>query len=194
MSDSVKAMFEQSGALLKGHFLLRSGLHSPEYWEKALVIQYPEYTEKLCKMIADRFRTSGATVVAGPTTPGIILSYETARQLGVRGIFAENDESASGRVFKRGFQIAPGEKVLIVDDIMTQGGSVSDVVAAVKKLQGEVVGIGVLVLRSAQEPDFGVPFYACFRTDVITYKPEECPLCQQGIPLTRRGSSKAKSA
>jgi orotate phosphoribosyltransferase len=194
MADNVKAMFEQSGALLQGHFLLRSGLHSPEYWEKALVIQYPEYTEKLCKMIASHFRASGATVVAGPTTPGIILSYETARQLGVRGIFAETDEAAGGRVFRRGFQISPGEKVLIVDDIMTQGGSVSEVVAAVKKLQGEVVGIGVLVLRSAQAPDFGVPFYACYRTNVITYSPAECPLCKQGVPLTRRGSSKAKSA
>jgi orotate phosphoribosyltransferase len=194
MADSVKAMFEKSGALLKGHFLLRSGLHSPEYWEKALVIQYPEYTEKLCKMIADHYRASGATVVAGPTTPGIILSYETARQLGVRGIFAETDETSGGRVFRRGFQISPGEKVLIVDDIMTQGGSVSEVVAAVKKLGGVAVGIGVLVLRSAQEPDFGVPFYACYRTDVITYKPEECPLCKQGIPIVRPGSSKAKSA
>jgi orotate phosphoribosyltransferase len=194
MPDNVKAMFEQSGALLQGHFLLRSGLHSPEYWEKALVIQYPEYTEKLCKMIANHFRACGATVVAGPTTPGIILSYETARQLGVRGIFAETDEAAGGRVFRRGFQINPGEKVLIVDDIMTQGGSVSEVVAAVKKLQGEVVGIGVLVLRSAQAPDFGAPFYACYRTDVVTYTPAECPLCKQGIPLTRRGSSKAKNA
>jgi orotate phosphoribosyltransferase len=194
MSDSVKAMFEKSGALLKGHFLLRSGLHSPEYWEKALVIQYPEYTEKLCKMIAGHFRASGATVVAGPTTPGIILSYEMARQLGVRSIFAETDEAAGGRAFRRGFQIAPGEKVIIVDDIMTQGGSVSEVVAAVKKLQGEVVGIGVLVLRSSKEPDFGVPFYACYHTDVITYKPDECPLCKQGVPLVRPGSSKAKSA
>jgi orotate phosphoribosyltransferase len=194
MPDNVKAMFEKSGALLKGHFLLRSGLHSPEYWEKALVIQYPEYTEKLCKMIAGHFRNSGASVVAGPTTPGIILAYEVARQLGVRGIFAESDETGGGRVFRRGFQIAPGEKVLIVDDIMTQGGSVSEVAAAVKKLQGEVVGIGVLVLRSGKEPDFGIPFYACYRTDVITYQPGECPLCAQNIPLVRPGSSKAKTA
>ena len=85
MTDAVEKMFEKSGALLKGHFLLTSGLHSPVYWEKALVIQYPEYTEKLCRMIADHFRKSGAQVVAGPTTPGIILAYETARQLGVRG-------------------------------------------------------------------------------------------------------------
>src|SRR4030042_1426408 len=145
MTDSVEAMFEKSGALLKGHFQLTSGLHSPVYWEKALVIQYPAYTEKLCRMIADRFRKSGVQVVAGPTTPGIILAYETARQLGVRSVFAERDESGSGRVFRRGFQIAPGEKVLIVDDILTTGGSISEVIGAVKKLGGIVVGVGVLV-------------------------------------------------
>ena len=193
MTDAVEKMFEKSGALLKGHFLLHSGLHSPVYWEKSLVIQYPEYTEKLCRMIADHFRKSGVQVVAGPTTPGIILAYETARQLGVRGIFAEKDESGTGRVFRRGFTIAPGEKVLVVDDVMTLGGSVSDVIAAVKKLGGVVVGVGVLVLRSSQEPDLGVPFFACHRTDVIAYKPDKCPLCKQGIPLVKPGSSAAKA-
>jgi orotate phosphoribosyltransferase len=193
MTDAVEKMFEKSGALLKGHFLLHSGLHSPVYWEKSLVIQYPEYTEKLCRMIADHFRKSDAQVVAGPTTPGIILAYETARQLGVRAIFAEKEESGSGRVFRRGFQITPGEKVLIVDDILTTGGSVNDVITAVKKLRGNIVGVGVLVLRSTQEPDFGVPFYACHRTEVIAYKPEKCPLCAKGIPLVKPGSSKTKS-
>lgn len=188
MTTSVEEMFIKSEALLKGHFLLTSGLHSPVYWEKARVIQYPEYTEKLCRMIAEHYRKSGATVIAGPTTPGIILAYETARQLGVRGIFAEKNEGG-GRVFRRGFQIAPGEKVLVVDDVLTTGGSVQDVIKAVKKLEGIVIGVGVLVLRSTQEPDFGVPFYACHRTEVITYQPAECPLCTQGIPLVKPGSS-----
>ncbi len=192
MTDAVEKMFEKSGALLKGHFLLHSGLHSPVYWEKSLVIQYPEYTEKLCRMIADHFRKSGAQVVAGPTTPGIILAYETARQLGVRSIFAEKDESSNGRVFRRGFVITPGEKVLVVDDVMTLGGSVSDVITAVRKLGGVVVGVGVLVLRSAKELDFGVPFFACHRTDVIAYPPDKCPLCQQGIPLVKPGTSQVK--
>ncbi len=192
MTENVEGIFEKAGALLKGHFLLSSGLHSPVYWEKVRVLQYPEYTEKLCRMIADHFRGTGIEVVVGPTTPGIILAYETARQLGVRSIFAEKDE-AGGRMFRGGFHIESGEKVLVVDDIMTMGGSVRDTIDAVKKLGGQVIGVGILVLRSAQEPDFGVPFYACHRTDVITYPPEQCPLCKEGIPLVKPGSSQPKT-
>ncbi|MGD0795732.1 MAG: orotate phosphoribosyltransferase [Dehalococcoidales bacterium] len=194
MAENVLAMFEKSEALLKGHFLLASGLHSPVYWEKAHVLQFPEYTEKLCRMIADRFRKAGVQVVAGPTIPGIILSYETARQLGVRGIFAEKDETGGkGRVFRRGFRIEPGEKVLIVDDIFTTGGSIREVVDAVKKLGGKIVGIGVMVDRSMQPVDFGVPFYACHRAEEVAYPAAQCPLCAQGIPLVRPGSSQAKT-
>ncbi len=193
MTENVVAMFEKSGALLKGHFLLASGLHSPVYWEKARVLQYPEYVEKLCRMIADHYRKAGAQVVAGPTTPGIILAYETARQLGVRGIFAEKDEAAGIREFRRGFSISPGEKVLVVDDIMTTGGSVREVIDAVKKLGGNVIGIGVLVLRPAQKIDFGVPLYSCHRAEEIAYPAAKCPLCTAGIPLVRPGSSKAKT-
>ena len=192
MTEDIEAIFEKSGALLKGHFLLASGLHSPVYWEKALVLQYPEYTEKLCGMIADHYRNHGIQVVAGPTTPGIILAYETARQLGVRGIFAEKDpsEKDGGRVFRRGFSIEPGEQVLIVDDIFSTGGSVRDVIQAVDKLGGNIAGVGVLVDRTTEKVDLGVPFYSCHKTEVITYKPEDCPLCREGMPLTVRGSSR----
>jgi orotate phosphoribosyltransferase len=188
MAGNVEEIFEKSGAVLKGHFLLASGLHSPVYWEKFQVLQYPEYTEKLCGMIADRFRESDIQVVAGPTTGGIILAYEVARQLGVRGIFAEKEESG-GRTFHRGFRIEPGERVLIVDDVLTRGGSVRDTIDAVHKLQGNIVGIGVLVDRSTEKLDFGIPFFSCHRAEAITYKPEECPLCADGIPLVKPGSS-----
>jgi orotate phosphoribosyltransferase len=191
VTENIEMIFEKAGALLKGHFLLTSGRHSPVYWEKVRVLQYPEYTERLCRLIADHFRNAGVSVVAGPTTPGVILAYETARQLGVRGIFAEKDE-AGGRMFRSGFHIGPGEKVLVVDDILTTGGSVRDTIAAVKKLGGSVAGVGVLVLRAALEPDFGVPFYACHRTEVITYPPGECPLCASGVPLVKPKSGQAK--
>jgi orotate phosphoribosyltransferase len=188
VTDNVAGIFEKSGALLKGHFLLTSGLHSPVYWEKALVLQYPEYTEKLCGMIAGYFRGQGIQVVAGPTTPGIILAYEVARQLGVRGIFAEKGQNGE-RVFRRGFRISPGENVLIVDDILTTGGSIREVMAAVRKLEGSIAGIGVLVDRSAQKVEFGVPLFSCQRAETVTYTPEACPLCAAGIPLVKPGSS-----
>jgi orotate phosphoribosyltransferase len=192
MTENIEEIFEKSGALLKGHFLLASGLHSPVYWEKALVLQYPEYTEKLCTMIADHYRGQDIQVVAGPTTPGIILAYETARQLDVRGIFAEKDKTG-GRIFRRGFKIDPGERVLIVDDIFSTGGSVRDVMKAVDKLGGKIVGVGVLVDRTTEKVDLGVPFFSCHKTEVITYKPEDCPLCRRGIPLITPGSSRKPS-
>jgi orotate phosphoribosyltransferase len=191
MTEDVDRIFEKTGAVLNGHFLLSSGLHSPVYWEKFQVLQYPEYTEQLCRMIADRFRGSPIDVVAGPTTGGVILAYEVGKQLGVRGIFAEKGE-AGGREFRRGFRISPGERVLIVDDVMTAGGSLRDTIDAVKRLGGDIVGIGVLVDRSLCKLDFGVPFFSCHRADVITYEPHECPLCSAGIPLVKPGSSQPK--
>ncbi len=188
MTDSVEKMFEKSGAVLKGHFLLSSGMHSPVYWEKFQVLQYPEYTEQLCGMIADRFSDEDVEVVAGPTTGGVILAYETARQLGVRGIFAEKKEPG-GREFRRGFKISPGERVLIVDDVFTRGGSLKDTIDAVNTLGGKIVGIGVLVDRSTEKVDFGVPFYSCHRAGEIAYQPEECPLCARDIPLVKPGSN-----
>ncbi len=187
MAGKTEDIFQKSGALLKGHFLLTSGLHSPAYWEKFRILQFPGYTEQLCRMIADHFRRENVQVVAGPTTGGIILAFEVARQLGVRGIFAEKEDEE--RNFRRGFSIDPGERVLIVDDILTTGSSVHEVIAAVNKLGGNIIGIGVLVDRSGQAPDFGFPLFSCHRTATVTYRPEECPLCAAGVPLVKPGSS-----
>jgi len=186
--NNVEEIFQKSGAILKGHFLLASGLHSPTYWEKFRVLQSPNYTEQLCRMIANHFQKQNIQVVAGPTTGGIILAFETARQLGIRGIFAEK-EGATERAFRRGFSINPGERVLIVDDILTTGNSIRQVMAAVTKQGGIVIGIGVLVDRSEQKPEFGVPLFSCLRSTTPTYTPQDCPLCAAHIPLVKPGGS-----
>lgn len=188
MIENAEEIFEKAGAILKGHFLLTSGLHSPVYWEKFRVLQYPNYTEQLCRLIADHFRQQEIEVVAAPTTGGIILAFEVARQLGVRGIFAEK-VSEKERAFRRGFTIKPAERVLIVDDILTTGKSIREVVAVVKKLEGEIIGIGVLVDRSEQNIDFGIPLFSCLRVETVAYSPEDCPLCAARIPLVRPGGS-----
>ncbi len=139
-------------------------------------------------MISDHFAKQEVQVVAGPTTGGIILSHEVARQLGVRGIFAEK-EGADRRAFKRGFSISPGERVLIVDDVLTTGKSIREVLNLVAEQGGDITGIGVLVDRSDKKHDFGVPLFCCLRSITPTYKPHECPLCAAGIPLTKPGGS-----
>jgi orotate phosphoribosyltransferase len=189
MALTAEQLFEKSGAVLKGHFLLTSGLHSPVYWEKFQVLQYPQYTQELCRQMAERFRAENIQIVAGPTTGGIILAFEVARQLGVRGIFAEKTEGGSGRAFRRGFTISPGERVLLVDDILTTGGSIREVIGAIKSLQGNLVGIAVMVDRSESPIDFGAPLFSCLHSAAITYRPAECPLCAAGLPLVKRGGS-----
>lgn len=185
---NTEEIFEKSGAILRGHFLLTSGLHSPVYWEKCQVLQFPEYTEQLCQLIANHFQQMGTQVVAGPTTGGIILAYEVAKQMGVRSIFAEKDGNG-GRVFRRGFNINPSERVLIVDDIFTTGSSIREVITAVNNRGGTIIGIGVLVDRSEQTPGLGIPIFSCHRAIVPTYKPQDCPQCAAGIPLAKPGSS-----
>jgi orotate phosphoribosyltransferase len=186
LTNNAEEIFEKAGAILKGHFLLTSGLHSPVYWEKFKVLQYPHYTEQLCRLIANHFLKHEIQVVAAPTTGGIILAFEMARQLGVRGIFAEKTGEKE-RAFRRGFSIDPGERVLIVDDILTTGSSIREVMAAVDRLGGTIIGIGVLVDRSEQNIDFGFPLFSCLRAETITYSPKDCPLCAAGIPLVRPG-------
>ncbi len=189
MSETASAaerMFREAGAIIEGHFLLTSGLHSPVYWEKFRVLEQPRYTERLCGMIAAHFRDRDVQLVAGPTTGGIIISYEVARQLGRRSIFAEREGNA--RVFRRGFDIPRGQRVLVVDDILTTGGSILEVIREVDRKGGQLVGVGVLVDRSGGTIDFGAPLFSCYSTSVPSYRPGECPLCRAGKPLTKPGS------
>jgi orotate phosphoribosyltransferase len=180
-------LFKKAGAILDGHFLLASGLHSPVYWEKFKVLQYPDYTAELCGLIANHFKKDNVQVVAGPTTGGIIIAYEVAKQLKVRSVFAEKEGSI--REFRRGFDISHKERVLIVDDILTTGNSIIEVMEAVNRLKGEIVGIGVLVDRTEQQKKFGVPLFSCLQVLTETYKPSECPLCTAGVPLVKPGST-----
>ena len=193
--EEVLKFFTDSNALLQGHFLLASGLHSPQYLEKFQVLQYPRYVEALCGEIARLYADKNVEVVLGPTTGGVLLAYEVAKQLGTRGIFAEREsESSSRRVLRRGFEIKPGERVLVVDDILTTGGSVFETLAVVREHQGELVGVAVLADRSTKEIDFGAPLDPLLKIAVEAYTPEECPLCAQGIPLTKRGTTPQATA
>ena len=187
---NTEEVFKKAGVILEGHFLLTSGLHSPIYWEKFRVLQFPGYTRQLCHLISDHFKKEKIDVVAGPTTGGIILAYEVAGQLSVRGIFAEKVD-ADHRVFKRGFGINPDERVLIVDDILTTGKSIREVLSLVKEQGGEAIGVGVLVDRSEKMHDFGVPLFSCLRSITPAYEPQYCPLCAAGIPLTKPGGSQS---
>ena len=189
MLSEAESILKETGAILDGHFLLTSGLHSPTYVEKFKVIQYPHHTQRLCGLIAQHFIEENIQVVAGPTVGGIILAFEVARQLGVRAIFAERE--GDRRTFRRSLEITPGERVLVVDDILTTGGSVRGVLDEVERRKGKVVGVGVLVDRTQSEIALGVPLFSCHRVHIPSYSPEECPQCKMGIPLVKPGSKPA---
>ncbi|HEY8784893.1 MAG TPA: orotate phosphoribosyltransferase [Candidatus Limnocylindria bacterium] len=190
-SADVERVFRESGALREGHFILASGRHSPLYLEKFQVLQHPADTEQLCAAIAVRARSLGVDTVAGPTTGGIILAHEVARQLGVRAIYAERRDGAPGREFRRGFALAPGERVLVVDDIMTTGGSVQETIDAVRSAGGTVAGASVLVDRSGGATRLDVPVHSLWRLEIPSYAPAECPLCAKGTPAAHPGTTPA---
>lgn len=179
-------IFKETGALLEGHFLLTSGLHSSKYFQCAKVLQYPEYSEILSRQIARHFYTSEVEVVISPAIGGIIVGYEVARQLEARSIFAEREEGVMK--LRRGFEIKPGERVLVCEDVVTTGGSVFEVIELVKNAGGKLVGVGCIVDRSGGKIDFGIRFASVVRLEVPTFKAEECPLCKEGIQIEKPGS------
>jgi orotate phosphoribosyltransferase len=191
-SDDAHRAFESAGAVLHGHFVYTSGRHGADYLEKFRILEDPKATTELARMIAERFRPLRPELVAGPTTGGIILAYEVGRQLGVDAVYAERGESG-GRVLRRGFEISPGTRVLVVDDVVTTGGSAAETRTCIANAGGVVIGIGVLADRTAGRAASDVPFFACLTADFPSYAPDACPLCANGIPIAPpRGSSKIK--
>ena len=188
----VERIFRDAGAFREGHFLLSSGKHSPRYLEKFQVLQWPRDTERLCAAIAQWARPLDPRTVAGPTTGGIILAHEVARQMGSRAVYAERDESGA-RVFRRGFQLEPGERVLVVDDIMTTGGSVNETIDAVRAAGATVVGAAVLVDRSGGGARLDIPFHALWSLHVPAYEGSSCPQCAAGEPITKPGTTPAQA-
>lgn len=189
--QEVKELLIETGAIMDGHFLLTSGLHSPHYVEKFNVLQQPKYTEKLCQAMAEKFKDANIEAVVGPMTGGILLAHETGKALGTRAIFTERVDGKM--TFRRGFSLHEGERCLIVEDIVTTGGSIKEVIEVVKAHGGIPVAVSMLVDRSGGKADFGdVPCTALLHMNVETYKPEECPMCKQGLAMTKRGSTGKK--
>ena len=189
--NEVYDLLVETGAIMTGHFLLSSSLHSPHYVEKFNVLQHPAYTARLCRAIAQHFKDAQIETVVGPVTGGIILAHETGKALGTRAIFTERVDGVM--TFRRGFSLHEGERVLIVEDVVTTGGSVREVIDVVKQFGGVPVAVSMLVDRSGGKVNFDdVPSFALLHMNVETYKPEDCPLCKENIPLTKRGSTGKK--
>ncbi len=188
--EQLMDLLTASGVLQEGHFLLSSGLHSDRYLQCAQILQHPGRAEKLGREIAEKFSGEKIDLIVGPALGGVILAYEVARSLGCRGIFTERKDGEMQ--LRRGFAIKPGERVLLVEDVVTTGKSAQEVLQVVEKERGRVVGISSIVDRSPAELELDVPYRPLLRVEVEVYDPEQCPLCRQGIPLKKPGSRESK--
>lgn len=189
-NEQAIALLEEKQAILTGHFLLTSGRHSDRYVQCAKLFQYADTSELICASLARQFANAHIDLVAGPAVGGIIMAYEMGRQLGVRNIFAERENGVM--TLRRGFAVQPGERVLVVEDVVTTGGSVKEVIELLRTAGAEVVGVGSVVDRSAGRVDFGVPFHAAVSMEVISYDAAECPLSKTGTPAVKPGSRSLK--
>ncbi|MBX5493858.1 MAG: orotate phosphoribosyltransferase [Bryobacteraceae bacterium] len=190
-SEAVLALFEETGAYLRGHFRLTSGLHSPEYLQCAKVLQYPGYAQQIGFDLAEALRRQGlaeaVNLVVSPAMGGLIIGHEVARALGVRFQFTERD--AAGRMaLRRGFVVEPGERAIIIEDVVTTGGSTREVRELLESQGVVVLSAGSIIDRSSGTADVGVPRTALATLNVVTYPPDDCPLCAQGIPVVKPGS------
>ena len=182
----VLQVFRASGALLEGHFILRSGLHSRQFFQCALALQQMPVVERLGAALADRVRPLGAVTIIAPALGGLVIGQEVARQLGLRFIFPEKEEGKL--VLRRGFKIAPGEKILVVEDVVTKGGRVQETIDIVRAPGGNVVGVAAIVDRSNATVNFGLPFASLIVLQVETFKPDKLPPDLAAIPVIKPGS------
>jgi orotate phosphoribosyltransferase len=185
-TDSVLDRFRRVGALLEGHFRLTSGFHSAGYLQCALVLQHPAEAEACGAAIAARVRALAPDVVLSPALGGIVIGQEVGRALGVRAMFAERQDGTL--TLRRGFSIAPGEKVLVVEDVVTTGGSTQETIDVARAAGATVVGAAAIIDRSGGTQRIDVPFHALATISLPTYQPEQCPLCAEGTPIVKPGS------
>lgn len=185
--DFILEIFKKSSAIIEGHFKLSSGLHSDIYIQCARINEQPEINSFLCSLIAKQFKDNGVDIVIGPAMGGIIIAYEVARQLGAKAFFAERDETKKMSL-RRGFQLKNNDRVLIVEDVITTGGSVKEIIELVKNSNANLIGVGSFINRSGGIPDFGTKFYAVLTIEAAKWQPDECPLCKQNIPFSAPGS------
>jgi len=195
--DPVLSAFHETGAYLRGHFRLTSGLHSPEYLQCALVLQHPKHAEHFGEKLAAEFRRMAAPakigIVASPAIGGLIIGHEVARALGARFIFTERD--ASGKmVLRRGFSVTAGEAAVVVEDVVTTGGSLREVVDILREAGVRVVAAGSIIDRSGGTADLGVPRVALKTLEVVAYREEDCPMCRAGSPVVKPGSRSVHAA
>jgi orotate phosphoribosyltransferase len=188
VSNSTLETFREAGAYLNGHFRLTSGLHSSEYLQSALVLQHPVFAERLGRSLAESMPKG--QVVASPALGGLIIGHEVARAMGARFVFTERDPVGK-MVLRRGFSLDPQETVVVVEDVVTTGGSTREVIELVQASGVQVLGVGSIIDRSGGKVDLGVPRVALATLNAIAWTPEECPLCKQGLPVVKPGSRAA---
>ena len=188
-AETVIDTFKTTGALLEGHFQLTSGLHSAVYLQCALVLQFPERAAEFGRAIAEHFQGQGVELVASPAIGGIVIGHEVARELGARFIWTERE---SGKmILRRGFTVSPGEKTLVVEDVITTGGSTRETIAALRETGAEVIGAASIIDRSGGSVDLGVPRVALASLNVPAVEPTDCDACKRGETPTKPGSRKA---
>lgn len=187
--DRVMEILKEAGVLLEGHFKLTSGRHSNKYLQCAKIFRNTKYSEELCAALAEQYKNDGVQVVIGPAMGAVQMAYEVSRSLKCENFFTERDENGK-MTLRRGFQVQPGEKVLVVEDVVTTGGSVREVIELVQAAGGDVVGVGSIVDRTGGKIDFGVPFKAVISVEVESWEPENCPLCKAGAPAPVKPGSR----